>query len=151
MKNHFANLITCSLHPINRIAPSLQSLALLALRLWLAWAFFKSGLTKLEDWETTVFLFTEEYKVPLLSPAVAAFAATAGELILPVMLTLGLAARFAALGLFILNAVAVISYPVLEGSALDFHYQWGLMLFALLAFGAGKLSLDAWWLRRYSR
>ena len=151
MKKHFCSVIACSQHLINRTAPSLQTLALLALRLWLAWIFFKSGLTKLEDWETTVFLFTEEYKVPLLPPALAAFAATAGELILPVMLTIGLAGRFAALGLFIMNAVAVISYPALEGSALDFHYQWGLMLFVLLAFGAGKLSLDAWWVRRYSR
>lgn len=151
MKHALCALTTRYQQQLDNIAPSLQAFILLALRLWLAWLFFKSGLSKLDDWDTTVFLFTEEYQVPLLPPPLAAFAATAAELILPLLLTLGLATRFAALGLFILNAVAVISYPVLEGSALDFHYQWGLMLLVLLAFGAGKLSLDAWWLRRSPR
>lgn len=134
-----------------RYTPPLQDLALLALRLWLALVFFKSGLTKIEDWETTVFLFTEEYHVPILSPAMAAMLATAAELGLPVLLVLGLAGRLAALGLFILNAVAVISYAALEGSALDFHYQWGLMLFTLFACGMGRLAADHIVLRRIGR
>lgn len=127
----------------------LQPVALLALRLYLARVFFLSGLTKVEDWDTTLFLFSEEYRVPLLSPTLAAVLGTAGELLLPPLLLLGLAGRFAALGLFVLNIMAVLSYwHALEGSALEFHLQWGLMLLLLLASGPGKLALDALLRRR---
>lgn len=145
------NLIRRSHALCTQFSPPLQDLALLALRLWLAMVFFKSGLTKIADWETTVFLFTEEYHVPILPPATAALLATTAELALPVLLVLGLAGRFAALGLFVLNAVAVISYAALEGTALDFHYQWGLMLFCLIAFGMGSLAADPLLVRRILR
>ena len=59
-----------------------QPLAALAARAYLAQVFFLSGLTKLRDWDTTLLLFTEEYRVPLLSPALAAALGTAGELVL---------------------------------------------------------------------
>ena len=64
---------------------ALQPVAALAARLYVAQVFFLSGLTKLRDWGTTVALFTDEYKVPLLSPQVAAFMGTAGELVLPML------------------------------------------------------------------
>lgn len=70
---------------------SLQPAAALAARIYVGQAFFLSGLTKIRDWETTIALFTDEYKVPLLSPAAAAVMGTAGELVLPVLLVLGLA------------------------------------------------------------
>lgn len=128
----------------------LQPVALLAMRVYLARVFFLAGLTKIEDWDTTLFLFSEEYRVPLLSPAVAAVLGTAGELLLPPLLLLGLAGRFAALGLFVLNIMAVISYwHALEGSAVEFHLQWGLMLLLLLAAGPGKLALDSLIKRRF--
>ena len=128
----------------------LLPLSLFAMRLYLARVFFLAGLTKIEDWDTTVFLFTEEYRVPLLSPAVAAMLGTAGELLLPPLLLLGLAGRFAALGLFVLNVMAVVSYwHALEGSALEFHLQWGLMLLLLLAAGPGKLAVDGLIKRRF--
>lgn len=144
-----ASLLRQCSRVITPLAPPLQDLALLALRLWLAWVFFKSGLTKIEDWDSTLFLFQEEYAVPLLPPTLAAWLGTGGELVLPVLLALGLAGRFAALGLSVLNVMAVISYPALTGSALDFHYQWGLMLFTLLACGGGRLALDALISRQY--
>ncbi|MGL6045630.1 MAG: DoxX family protein [Vogesella sp.] len=128
----------------------LLPLSLLALRLYLARVFFLAGLTKIEDWDTTLFLFAEEYRVPLLSPAVAAVLGTAGELLLPPLLLLGLAGRFAALGLFVLNIMAVVSYwHALAGSALEFHLQWGLMLLLLLAAGPGKLAMDGLIKRRF--
>ena len=94
---------------VTRALDLAQPPAALAARAYVAWVFFASGLTKLRDWETTVFLFTEEYHVPLLSPTAAALSGTAGELVLPVLLVLGLAGRFAALGLSVVNVVAVIS------------------------------------------
>src|SRR5687767_1832637 len=82
---------------------SLQPLAALAARIYVGQAFFLSGLTKIRDWDTTVALFTDEYKVPLLPPAFAALMGTTGELVLPVLLVLGLGGRFAALGLSVVN------------------------------------------------
>jgi len=120
--------------------------AALAARLYLAQVFFLAGLTKLRDWETTLLLFTEEYRVPLLSPSVAAVAGTTGEILLPVLLLLGLAGRFAALGLFVVNAVAVISLSEIAPAALQQHITWGVLLAALALYGLGKWSLDCAWI-----
>ncbi|MCR5865011.1 MAG: DoxX family protein [Aquincola tertiaricarbonis] len=125
-----------------------QPLAQLAARLYLAQVFFLSGLTKLRDWEITVALFTDEYRVPLLPPEVAALMGTAGELVLPVLLVLGLAGRFAALGLFVVNAVAVVSLPDIGEAALQQHVFWGSLLLGLLLWGPGRWSVDGWWVRR---
>ncbi len=119
-----------------------QSIWLLFVRCWMAKVFFYAGLTKIRDWETTLLLFTEEYRVPLLSPSLAAWLGTMGELLLPILLVLGLGTRFAALGLFAVNVVAVISYPGLDGVALDLHAYWGTLLIALFIFGGGRWSID---------
>jgi putative oxidoreductase len=121
-----------------------QPLAQLAARLYVAQVFFASGLTKLRDWETTLALFEDEYRVPLLSPALAATLGTAGELVLPVLLALGLAGRFAAAGLFVVNAVAVISLADIAPAALQQHLFWGSLLLALVLWGPGRWSLDHW-------
>jgi putative oxidoreductase len=121
---------------------ALQPLAALAARIYIAQVFFLSGLTKIRDWDTTVALFTDEYQVPLLSPALAALAGTAGELVLPVLLVLGLGGRFAALGLFVVNAVAVISLSEIAPAALQQHVFWGSLLAGLAIFGPGSWSLD---------
>ncbi len=121
---------------------ALQPLALLVARAYLAQVFFMSGLTKVQDWETTVALFTHEYRVPLLSPELAAVLGTGGELVLPVLLLLGLAGRFAALGLFVVNVVAVVSLSDIAPAALQQHVFWGSLLTGLLLWGPGKWSLD---------
>jgi putative oxidoreductase len=121
---------------------TLQPLAQLAARLFVAQVFFLAGLTKINDWDTTLALFADEYQVPLLSPGVAALAGTAGELVLPVLLLLGLAGRFAALGLSVLNGVAVLSLAEIAPAALQQHVFWGSLLIALLLWGPGRWSLD---------
>ena len=123
---------------------SLQPLAVLAARLYVGQAFFLSGLTKLRDWDTTIALFTDEYHVPLLPPALAALMGTAGELVLPVLLVLGLGGRFAALGLFVVNAVAVISLQEIAPAALQQHVFWGSLLAGIAIFGPGAWSLERW-------
>ena len=130
--------------PLTRLLDALQPLAALLARLYVAQVFFLSGLTKLRDWGTTVALFTDEYKVPLLSPTVAAALGTAGELVLPVLLLLGLAGRFSALGLFVVNAVAVISLSEIAPAALQQHILWGTLLAALAIYGMGSWSVDKW-------
>lgn len=125
-----------------RLLDSVQPLAALAARLYVAQVFFLSGLTKIRDWDTTIALFTDEYKVPLLPPALAAFMGTAGELGLPVLLVLGLGGRFAALGLFVVNAVAVVSLSEIAPAALQQHILWGTLLAGLAVYGCGPWSLD---------
>ena len=130
---------------------ALQPLAALLARLYLAQVFFLSGLTKLRDWGTTVALFTDEYHVPLLSPQVAAALGTAGELVLPVLLVLGLGGRLSALGLFVVNFVAVISLSEIAPAAFQQHVFWGSLLAALAIFGLGPWSFDRWLApRRYA-
>ncbi|MGB3726106.1 MAG: DoxX family protein [Glaciecola sp.] len=116
--------------------------ALLGARLYVAWVFFKSGLTKLNDWESTLLLFEYEYAVPILDFTSAAYLATFGELVLPVLLALGLFSRKAAAGLFVVNYVAVISLEDIPQAAYNLHVIWGLMLLAVVIWGAEKLSLD---------
>lgn len=123
---------------------ALQSPAALLARLYLARIFLLSGLTKLQDWETTLALFADEYQVPLLTPAVAAWLATTGELLLPVLLVLGLGARFAALGLSVVNAVAVISLAEIAPAALQQHVFWGALLAGLAIYGPGNWALERW-------
>lgn len=117
----------------------------LVLRLFLANVFLKSGLTKIQNWDSTLYLFSDVYQVPLLPSDVAAYMATAGELGLSVLLVLGLFGRLAATGLFILNAVAAYSYySELSEAGLNQHIYWGLLLAALLAISRGKWSADTW-------
>ena len=130
--------------PITRLLVALQPIAALAARVYVAQVFFLSGLTKLRDWGTTVALFTDEYKVPLLSPTVAAVLGTAGELVLPVLLVLGLVGRFSAIGLFVVNAVAVIALSEIAPAALQQHILWGALLAALAIYGMGPWSVDRW-------
>lgn len=121
---------------------ALQPLAQLAARLYIFRVFFLSGLTKIHDWDTTLALFTDEYKVPLLPPALAAVMGTSGELGLSSLLLVGLFGRFAALGLSVLNVVAFISLPEVSDPIVMQHQFWGSLLLALALWGPGKLSAD---------
>lgn len=120
----------------------LQSLFALAIRLYLARVFIASALTKIQDWNITVALFENEYHVPVLSPAAAAFLGTSAEFGLPLLLLAGLGTRFAALALFAFNLVAVISYPDLSDAGLKDHVLWGTLMLVLAVYGPGKLSAD---------
>lgn len=121
----------------------LQSVALLAARLWIAKVFFMSGLTKIKSWDNTIMLFEYEYGVPVLSPEIAAYMATAGELALPVLLVLGLFTPFAALGLFVMSLV--IELFVYPGTTE--HYYWLLLLGVLITHGSGRFGADHWIVR----
>ena len=120
---------------------------LLLTRIWVSWQFLKSGWLKLSNWDSTLELFRSEYQVPVLSPTLAAIAGTVGELLFPVLLALGLLTRFGALGLFAVNLLAVVSYWHVLGqegfeAALAQHVLWGFMLLVIVAFGAGRFSVD---------
>ncbi len=127
---------------LSRGLAALQPAAALLARYYLAQVFFLSGLTKIRDWEITLALFEDEYQVPWLSPALAATLGTAGELLLPVLLLLGLGGRFAALGLSVVNAVAVVSLAEIAPAALQQHILWGALLAGLAIYGPGRWSLE---------
>lgn len=129
----------------------LQAPATLAARIFVGMAFFRSGLTKIADWDTTLALFADEYRVPFLPTDVAAIAGTFGELFFPVLLITGLLGRFSALSLSVINIVAVISLSDIAPAALQQHQLWGALLMGVLLWGPGKWSVDAWWWPKVSR
>jgi putative oxidoreductase len=115
------------------------ALLALPLRLGAAAVFWNSAQAKLANWDTTIELFTDEYKVPLLPPEIAANMALGIELTAPVLLVLGLLTRAAALVLLGMTAVIeIFVYPL----AWPTHIQWAAMLLVLLCRGPGKFSLD---------
>lgn len=125
------------------IAGNVHSLASLAARIYIAQVFFLAGLTKIRDWDTTLFLFEEEYQVPILSPQLAAIMGTAGELVLPVLFVFGFLTRFSAVGLFFVNLVAVISLVDIPAAALYLHYVWGILIAQVAIYGGGIASIDS--------
>jgi|GEM_PF-241981 len=128
----------------NCILAKLTSPVNLLVRLYIANIFFKSGLVKFMDWSGTVYLFQYEYKVPVLSYALAAFLATAVELVGSVFLAFGLATRFSALALLFLTAVINYTYQ----STAE-NYYWMLILAMLTTQGGKLISLDFLLKRRF--
>lgn len=123
----------------------------LTIRLWVANIFWKSALTKIATWDATLFLFEYEYAVPLLSTQVAAIAATAVEITMPVLLVIGLGTRFSAMTLFAFNIIAVVSYPTLHEVGFKDHQYWGLLLLVTIFHGPGTLSVDHFLRKRFWR
>ena len=138
---------------IVRALNALSNIFVLYLRVWVSWVFLKSGWLKIQDWGQTLSLFESEYRVPLLPPHAAAVVGTFGELVFPIFVILGLAGRLSAIGLFAVNALAVISYAhvlLAEGSEAlaRQHYLWGLAILVIVFYGPGAISVDKWLARR---
>ena len=106
-------------------------------RIYIGLVFFRSGQAKLIDFEETIEFFADDWALPFIAPAPAAYLATAGELVLPVLLILGLFTRVGALGLFAM--AAVIQLFVMP---LNEHFYWMIILAFLVGQGGSKLSLD---------
>jgi putative oxidoreductase len=132
---------------LGRLLDRFQSVFALGARWYVSWQFLKSGYLKITSWDSTLYLFQSEYHTPLLPPHIAAVTGTFGELFFPTLLVMGFANRFGALGLFAVNAMAVISYRqvlLADGyeAALAQHVLWSTLLAFLVVYGPGKLSLD---------
>ena len=148
MKKFLAGFLIGDCAPLNLF---LKPLMLLGFRLYVAYVFFKSGLTKVDDsyrvTSSTLDLFKYEY-MPYVSESLAtvgAYMASYAELILPILLVIGFLTRPAALGLFILNAVAAYSLAQTDFASAAGHWQhiaWGIMFAVIFAFGPGGLSID---------
>lgn len=115
-------------------------LVALTARVALARVFWSSGMTHIANWQSTLYLFSDSYKVPLLPPGLAAYLAVAIEFAVPPLLVIGLATRFATLVIFGMTLVIeVFVYP----QAWPTHIQWAAMMLLLMWRGAGRLSIDA--------
>jgi putative oxidoreductase len=108
-------------------------------RFAIAGVFFKSGMTKIANWDLTVQLFQDEYRLPLLPPELAAAMGATLELSMPVLLVLGLFTRLAVLPL--LGMTAVIEIFVYPENWVE-HLTWATLMIFLLLRGAGPYSLD---------
>ena len=115
------------------------ALPALLLRLGQALAFWRSGNVKIASWSSTLQLFANEYRVPLLPPEVAAYVATTVELTTPILLLLGLATRLGAAAM--LGMTLVIQIFVYPESYPD-HLLWAGPLLYLLIRGPGAVSID---------
>ena len=125
-----------------------QDLLLLLARIFPAAIFLQSGRTKITDWQlndSAIYLFQEEYRLPLLAPETAAWLAAVAEHVFPLLLVLGLATRFSALALLAMTLVIqTLVYP----DAWPTHGTWALAFLLLLRDGGGRFALDDL-IRRY--
>jgi putative oxidoreductase len=116
---------------------------LLVSRVAIAAVFFVSGRTKvsgaLHVIDAAVDLFRDEYRLPLVDPALAAHAAADAEHLLPVLLVLGFGTRLAALGLLAMTLVIeAFVYP----DAWPTHLSWAAPLLLLAAKRPGRWAAD---------
>lgn len=112
-------------------------------RISIASLFLESGRTKVDGWlhvtDSAVELFRDEYKLPLLSPELAAHISAYAEHLFPVLLVLGLFTRLSALALLgMTTVIEVFVYP----DAWPTHLSWAGLLLYLAARGAGSISVD---------
>jgi putative oxidoreductase len=142
-----AVLVDRASHWVRLIAQ--PSLVQLVLRLALAVPFWRSGILKWDGFlqlnDTAVTLFTDEFKLhlpggpyPFPAPTAMAFLSGCAEVTFPVLLLLGLGARFAALGLLFMTLIVELTVP----DGWPIHLTWAAVALAIMAYGAGRLSFD---------
>jgi putative oxidoreductase len=114
----------------------------LAARVFPAAVFWQSGQTKVSGFglsDSAVFLFQEEYKLPLINPTAAAYGAAFAEHFFPILLVVGFATRFSAFALLAMTAVIeIFVYP----DAWPTHGVWAACFLLIIARGPGAISLD---------
>jgi NADH dehydrogenase/putative oxidoreductase len=109
----------------------------LAMRLWLAQAFFVSAVVKLSNWGNALYLSAHEYPVSWMSPVTAAYVGVSIELVGSLLVAFGLATRFAALASLALVVVVHANYL-----AIDLNLLQAALFGWLVVNGAGAASLD---------
>jgi putative oxidoreductase len=129
---------------INNTLDSLQSLALLLIRLILAYGFYEPAMNKINDINSVAAWFGT-LGIPL--PTLNAYMAAGTELLGVVLLTLGLFTRYISIPLIFVMIVAICTVHFTNGfSAGDNGFEiplyYMLMLFVLATHGGGKYSID---------
>ena len=135
---------------VARLGESARDGALFAVRVALAVPFFSSGLTKWDGFGRlsagAIYLFTEEFRLHVFGaeiaypmPKLMAAAAGTAEIVLPILLVIGLATRWASFGLLAMTAIVQLTVP--DGWA-SFHLPWAAMALVVTVFGPGRVALD---------
>ena len=135
---------------LHRLANVAHVVAPPVLRIALALPFLRSGMTRWDGFlslaPSAAYLFEEEFKLHIFgaeygfpAPLLVAHLVGLAEILLPVLLILGLATRLSALSLLIMTGIIQLVVP--DGWA-NFHLYWGALALAIVALGAGPLSLD---------
>ena len=146
-QRRIGGLIACGNAAVSAIAQ--PSLTQFVLRCALAVPFWRSGVNKWDGFlqlnDVAILLFSSEFQLhlpggpyPFPAPAVMAFVAGSAEILLPILLVLGLATRFAALGLLVMTVIVQLTVP--DGWPL--HVTWAAMALGIMAWGPGRISLD---------
>ncbi len=122
----------------------LKNLPVLFFRLILAYGFYQPAISKWQNLEGTIQGFTS-MNMPV--PAVSVFLTAATELLGVILLTLGLGTRIIAFPLMIVMLVAIFGVHLSNGFAaanngFEIPLYYFLMLFALMVYGSGKISID---------
>jgi putative oxidoreductase len=117
-----------------------QPLLQLVMRFSIFWVFWRSGNLKADNLEQAIVLFREEYRLPLLSPEIATWLATAVELSAPCLILVGLCTRLATLPLM---AMTITIQFLVYWTEYPSHLLWLAILLFILVRGPGPLSLDA--------
>ena len=132
-------------------AAAVPSLVQFVMRVALAVPFSRSGVLKWSGFlklsDTAVTLFTDEFMLHLPGgpyhypvPAVMAFLSGCGEIMFPILLVVGLATRFAALGLLLMTLIVELTIP----TGWPMHITWAAMALGIMAWGPGRFSIDFW-------
>lgn len=145
-KGKFDYLFQVYMTTLNLLERYFFHIVLIFCRIHIGKVFWYSGLTKYNDFDTALALFEYEYKVPILPHELAAYSATAVELLCPILLFIGLGARFASL---VLISTIFLIEPIFTSH--PDHINWFIFLSFILAKGPGNISLDYFIKKNYIR
>ena len=122
-----------------------QDLALLLLRLILAYGFYSPAMNKWSDIDAVATWFGESLGIPF--PLLNAYLAASTELAGVVLLVLGLGVRLIALPLMVVMVVAITTVHLVNGfssgdNGFEIPLYYLLMLFTLATHGGGRFGVD---------
>lgn len=147
------NRIVATIHQAHlQIVEIARWIAPPVLRIALALPFLRSGLTRWDGFLSlspgTLFLFEEQFRLHIFggeyvlpAPDQLALLTAIAEIGLPILLIVGLATRFAALGLLVMTGVIQLVFP--DGWT-NFHLYWAALALGVIAIGPGAISIDRW-------
>ena len=129
---------------IEPVLEKFQDLSLLFLRLILAYGFYEPAKMKWSDINSVAEWFGS-MGFPL--PTLQAYMAASTEALGVLLLTLGLATRLVSIPLIVVMIVAIVTVHLPNGfssgdNGFEIPLYYMLMLFVLVANGAGKFSVD---------
>lgn len=125
----------------------IESIIALGIRLYIAQIFYRSGIVRLNSWDSQEFMFTDIHPVPFLPPSFAAPVTTLSEIGLAMAFAFGFLGRLSGMGLLIMTLViqlivAQTPQGVENHIGNSVHYFWMLLCLVVAINGPGRMSVD---------